>query len=390
MLTDLVTVQSSDPGLVLDVCFGTREKGIFAEKIGHLGICPSVLGMRSRYSPLENLKGGMWLRRIIRAGNYDIIHLQEALIPFPFLAAVSSSRAKVVIHSRGEFNVTETFRQRVGQALKKAVYRLLVPGRVDRIICNSHFTMGKTPLAPCHISKAEVLYNAIDLARIGRISEEREELRRKLCREQGLASDTCIVTVVARLVEFKRIDRFIRSFSTAIRENPHLIALLVGDGPLRERLEQKVSILGLSGRIRLLGHRPDAKEITASSDLFVLPSAGEAFGIAALEAVALRVPVALFADAGGPLEFVREGVNGYVVADESELSRRIIEFGRGETTLKPPGDGGTVCDIVGYAGRIRGIYEELLNGSQPSTVINGMCTKYLHKRFIEKTTKILR
>jgi glycosyltransferase involved in cell wall biosynthesis len=371
MLTDLVSVQSRDPQLELDVCFGTRGKGIFAEQMERIGIRPRILGMGSRYSPMENLKGGLRLRRLIREGQYDIIHLQEAMIPCPFLAAVSSSRAKIVIHNRGEFNVTETFRQRVGQALKRSAYRLLVPGRVGRIICNSRFTMGKTPLAPMPLSKVEVLYNAIDLAWIGRLSEEREELRRKLFREQKLAGDARIVTVVARLVEFKRIDRFVRAFSTAARENPCLTALIVGDGPLRESLEQEVSLSGLAGRIRLLGHRPDAKEITAASDLFVLPSSGEAFGIAALEAIALRVPVVLFADAGGPLEFVREGVNGHIVANEAELSRWIIESGGRTTTLNPPGDEEIVHDIGGYARRIREIYEELLDGSASRCIIKG-------------------
>jgi glycosyltransferase involved in cell wall biosynthesis len=365
MLTDIVSIQSRDPSLQLDVCFGTREKGVFAEQMEQIGIHPRIIGMRSRYSPIENIKGGLRLRRIIREGKYNIIHLQEAMIPFPFLASVSFSRAKIVIHSRGEFNITETFRQRICQVLKGVVYRLLVPGRVDRIICNSRFTLGKMPLAPRFIPKVEVLYNAIDLERIRRIRENREELRKKLCREQVLAGDACIVTVVARLVEFKRIDRFIRAFSTAARENPHLTSFIVGDGPLRERLEREVSTLGLVGRIRLLGYRPDAKEITASSDLFVLPSAGEAFGIAALEAVALQTPVAVFADVGGPLEFIREGMNGYVVADEAELARRIIRFGRGETILKSSVEEEAVCDINGYARRIRRIYDELLDRAAP-------------------------
>lgn len=364
-MADLVGVQSRDPGIELDVCFGTRGKGIFAEKLERIGIRPLVIGMRSRYSPIENLKGGMRLCRIIRDGRYDIIHLQEAMVPFPFLASVSASGAKVVIHNRGEFNFVETLRQQAGQALKKAVYRLLVPGRVDRIVCNSRFTVAKTPLAPRHLPKVEVLYNAIDLDHIRRISAAREELRGNFRSEQGLADDACVVTVVARLVEFKRIDRFIRAFSLAVRENPRLVAFIVGDGPLRERLGREISLLGLAGRIRLLGHRPDAKEITASSDLFVLPSAGEAFGIAALEAVALRVPVAVFADAGGPREFIREGVNGFVVADEEELARRMGEVGRGESVLTPPADEEGVCDIHGYARRILSIYEELLNRAAP-------------------------
>lgn len=362
MLTDLVTAQSADPSLKLNVCFGTRDKGIFAERIECLGITPRILGMKSRYAPLENVKGGMRLRRIVREGDYDIIHLQEAMIPFPFLAAVTaSSRAKVVLQNRGEFNYIETRLQRIAQRVKKAAYQVLVPANVDRLICNSRFTVGQTPLDSRHLPNVEVLYNAIDLARIRHIFAGREAFRKTLCHEQGLAEGVCIVTVVARLVEFKRIDRFIRAFSLTAAGNPQLVALVAGDGPLRETLEQEVALSGLGGRIRFLGHRSDAKEITASSDLFVLPSAGEAFGISALEAVALRVPVLLFADAGGPLEFVRDGVTGCIVADEAELARKIGAFCRKEIRLQTSGEDCAVYDISDYARRIRTIYDELLS-----------------------------
>jgi glycosyltransferase involved in cell wall biosynthesis len=367
MLTDLMTVQSTDPSLKIDVCFGTRDKGIFLERIERLGITPNILGMRSRYAPIDNLRAGWQLRKMILQGCYDIIHLQEVLLPFPFLAAVSSSKAKVVIHNRGEFNVVETTLQRVGQALKRAAYSLLVPNRVDRILCNSSFTVGKTPLLDRYLPKVKVLYNAVDLARIGQISACKAALRQGICQELGLAEDACIVAVAARLVEFKRIDRFIRAFAAAA-EDPRLVALIAGDGPLRSTLERETARRGLGERVRFLGYRTDAKEIIASADLFVLPSAGEAFGIAALEAVALQVPVMLFADAGGPLEFVRDGVNGFVVADEVEMARQIGAFSRQEKELKPSTETNVVYDIQRYARKIRVIYNELLAPSTLSDV----------------------
>jgi len=363
MLADLVCAQSHDQGLELDVCFGTRGKGIFAEQMERVGIRPLFIGMGSRYSPMENIKGGRRLRRIIQEGNYDIIHLQEAMLPFPFLSAVRTSpRARIVLHNRGEFHRTETFLQRIGQEVKKKVYRLLVPDNVDRLICNSRYAVGRTPHSPAkHPAKIEILYNAIDLAEIERIRSQKEELRSRIRREQGLPADAFLVTVVARLVAVKRIDRFIDAFGNALFSEPGLTALLVGNGPLYEKLAGRISKSGLQERVRLLGHRRDAKSITAASDLFVLPSTGESFGIAALEAIALEVPVAVFSDAGGPLEFIVDGKNGYVVSDKAALAKCIVACKQKPPAFSPLGtEFNNFGDINNYARRIREIYDELL------------------------------
>lgn len=363
MLAELVQEQKQDRGLELDVCFGIRENGIYADQIEQMGIHPKLLGMKSRYLPIQNIRGGLRLRQIIREGNYDIIHLQEAMIPFPFLAATARwPNVKVVLHNRGEFNFTETPFKRLGQRAKTIIYRQLVPGRIDKLICNSHFTVGKTPLPQIHLQKVEVLYNAIDLKKIRRILLEKEQLQKNVRREQGLAKDAFLVTTVARLVEFKRIDRFITGFAAAARSTgSKLTALIVGGGPLAEALKKKVLRAGLADRIRLVGHRFDAKEIIAASDLFVLPSAGEAFGIAALEAVALGVPTIIFGDAGGPLEFIIDGENGFIVKDELELGNKISVFSERRIFLNRSSIGSIrAWDISTYAKRIREIYGELM------------------------------
>ncbi len=369
LLRDVLRAQRRDPSLDFDVCFGTRGNGLFEQEMGAMGIHPIYLGMGSRYSPLGNLRGGLRLSRIIKKGNYDIIHMQEALLPFPFLSAVfSSPQSKVILHNRGEFNVTGTSLQSCGQKLKKLAYRQVVAGNVDRIICNSRFTAQQTPMALKHHSKVSVLYNAINQEEIASVARKKSLLRRELRKELELPENAFLVSVVARLVEFKKIDRFITCFQDALDKAKMMTALIVGDGPLRDHLQESINNAGFADRIRMLGHRRDAKEIIASTDLFVLPSAGEAFGIAALEAVSLGIPAIVFSDAGGPLEFIENGKNGFIVSSESAMTDMLTRLACDQTFMQtvtaPCNIEQSAFDITYYVGRIREIYHEVLHASQ--------------------------
>ena len=86
--------------------------------------------------------------------------------------------------------------------------------------------------------------------------------------------------------------------------------LLIGDGPERSRCEDLSRRLGLSQDIRFLGKQDAVEELLAVSDLFVLPSASESFGLAALEAMACQVPV-ISSDVGGIPEVNIDGQTGF-------------------------------------------------------------------------------
>jgi len=92
----------------------------------------------------------------------------------------------------------------------------------------------------------------------------------------------------------------------------------------------------------------------------VLPSTGEAFGIAALEAIKLEVPIIVFQDVGGPLEFIHDGEDGFVVQTEGDLARKINDLTRGNIgNARTNGYNSTAWDILAYAERIKEIYKEL-------------------------------
>ncbi len=115
------------------------------------------------------------------------------------------------------------------------------------------------------------------------------------------------------LVEIKRMDYLIQAFSTAFKNNHNVELLIIGDGPLREELNEQIKKEGMSGRICLLGRksREEINDIYKNCGCFVLLSQSETFGVAYIEALATGLPV-IATKCGGPEDFVNED-NGRLV-----------------------------------------------------------------------------
>ena len=103
--------------------------------------------------------------------------------------------------------------------------------------------------------------------------------------------------------------------------------LMIGDGPERPNIERKCREIGLCDQIRFLGKQDAISEILAISDVFLLPSANESFGLAALEAMACKVPV-VSSNVGGIPEVNIHGVTGFLsdVGDVSDMTKNTIRL----------------------------------------------------------------
>lgn len=116
-----------------------------------------------------------------------------------------------------------------------------------------------------------------------------------------------VITHVSNFRPVKRLDLVVGAFATLRKRLPAVLAL-VGDGPELPKAEQLARELGVRDDLRILGQqRPEA--ILQASDLFLLPSLSESFGLSALEAMACAVPVLGFR-AGGLPEVVEHDVSG--------------------------------------------------------------------------------
>ena len=132
----------------------------------------------------------------------------------------------------------------------------------------------------------------------------------------------------------KRTTDVIRIFAKIIERIPSKL-LMVGDGGERTECEQLARDLGVNDNVRFLGKQDAIEEILSVSDLFLMPSQSESFGLAALEAMACKVPV-VSSNAGGLPELNVDGVTGFLkeVGDINGMAESSIYILEDEDRLK--------------------------------------------------------
>lgn len=135
-----------------------------------------------------------------------------------------------------------------------------------------------------------------------------------------------IMIHVSNFRKVKRVEDVLRVFDRVRKQLPCKL-ILVGDGPERGSIEKLCRELNTCGDIISLGKIADPKEVLAISDLFVLPSETESFGLAALEAMAMKVPV-ISTNTGGLPELNVHGSTGFLsnVGDVEDMARHAVSI----------------------------------------------------------------
>lgn len=133
-----------------------------------------------------------------------------------------------------------------------------------------------------------------------------------------------IIVHTSNFRKVKRTQDVIYIFEKILKAVPAKL-LMVGDGPERPYCEQLCRDLGVCEHVRFLGKQDAVEEILSIADLFMMPSESESFGLAALEAMACKVPV-ITSNAGGLPELNVDGVTGFMdnVGDVQEMAHHAI------------------------------------------------------------------
>ena len=166
----------------------------------------------------------------------------------------------------------------------------------------------------------KVIYNFIDVNKYPKVKDEE-------CDRSSLAfADERIITHISNFRPVKRVYDVVKIFNEIQKEIPAKL-LLVGDGPERESIDILCNELNIKDKVLFLGNSNDVNKILCYSDLFVLPSETESFGLAALEAMAAKTPV-ISTNSGGLPEVNLQGVTGYLsnVGNVKEMAQNAIKI----------------------------------------------------------------
>ena len=271
-----------------------------------------------RYTPYETSLASKMVE-VAEFQNLDVLHVHYA-IPHASVAFL----AKQILASKGiKIPVITTLHGTditlVGKdnSLKPVIEFSI--NNSDGVTCVSNYLKDKTYEYFDIKREIDVIYNFIDF---DKFSKTNKEHFKKVIAPNGEK----IITHISNFRKVKRAEDTIHVFKKINAKVPSCL-LLIGDGPERANLEVMCKKIGLCDQIRFLGKQEAIEELLSVSDLFILPSSNESFGLAALEAMAIEVPV-ISSNIGGLPEVNIDGETGYLceVGDIEAMADRSLEI----------------------------------------------------------------
>lgn len=255
----------------------------------------------------------LWIKMFwcLRKVKPDIVHSQSLVLGMPCLFAKIFLRIPYVVYGRGsDVYLPWTFKNQISELILK---------NANSVIALTEDM--KEKLQNMYLREALVIPNGLNLENFEGISKE--EARKKLSIER----EDRVIIFTGTLHSVKGVKYLIQGMDIIKQNGIKAKLLLVGDGEDREALMRLTKKLELEQDITFVGRVPNEKVpgYMSASDVFVLPSLSESFGIVILEAMASRLPI-IATNVGGLPEIVKEGVNGFLVSPKNpdELAKKII------------------------------------------------------------------
>lgn len=274
------------------------------------------------------------IRQLLKERSIDLVHTHGMRANLVARLAAKKEGLPVVttFHSILRYDYPTALEAAVARVLTR-----LTNGKSDRFIAVSGAIKEDLERMGVPGSRIQVIYNGLDTGRLA-VTAYPEDVRKEL----GIPEGARVVGVVGRLHPVKGQVYFIKAARQLAGEFADLFFLLVGDGPDRPALEEKIKQSGLSGRVKMAGFYPSVSDVYQVLDVICIPSLMEGLPLVLLEAMYRGVPV-VASRVGGIKEVVKNGENGLLVAPgepeaiagsvrrlllDPELARRLADAAR--------------------------------------------------------------
>ncbi|USG64264.1 glycosyltransferase [Brevibacillus ruminantium] len=317
-ILNLVTSLPKDEVETTVVCF---YDSLFASELRKAGVPVIALNRFGRFD-LRLLQA---LRGVFRSFGPHLIHTHGVKANFFSRLAARGSQARLLttVHSYLRYDYAHPLAYAIVSFMERSTRRwnrhyIAISGAIAELLQQNGVPQ----------NDISIIYNGTDLTPY-RQTHLREADRTRLRKEWGVPEDAFLFGTVARFVPVKGLPLLVEAFAGLLREYdgpaPHLV--MVGDGPERPILEEKVRELGLQEKVSFGGFRQDIPACLHACDAFVHSSLYEGLGYTIIEAMASEVPV-VASHVGGVKEFVNDHQTGLAVqpGDPAGLTKAMKEM----------------------------------------------------------------
>lgn len=278
----------------------------FTDQLTELGVTWHEVPMVRNISPINEFRSFWRLYKIIKSGNFDVVHTHSSKAGFLGRIAARLAKTPVVVHTPNAYVFTGmplTFYSRFYALLERFAGYF-----GDKIICVSESERHEAlrfKVAPA--SKLQVVKNAIDPDFV-QVSETTATTNGKI-----------VLGAVGRLTHQKGFEYLIQALPHINKQYPEVEVWLVGNGELHKSLQTLAENLGVADQVKFLGFRDDVASLISQFQLVVMPSLYEGLPFWLLEAM-LAGKTIVATDVLGINDVITTGYDGLLVPDRDPLA----------------------------------------------------------------------
>jgi glycosyltransferase involved in cell wall biosynthesis len=359
-----LTERLSERGYATTLIRGHEEpdEGNMDHLAQELGVEPVLVPSLRRNPGWRDLPALVALVRIMRRERPQIVHTHAAKGGAlgrigALIASIGRGERPVLLHTFHGHSLSGYFAPRTAWLYRRI--EQLLARFTDRLIAVSDEVRDElVALGVAPASKFVVVPLGFDLSSFTVDGLARQQARERVRAELGIPEGARVVTLIARLVPIKRVDRFLR-VASVLHDLMDVRFLVVGDGHLREHLQSSPEARALGDRLVWAGFRRDMPAVCFASDVVVLTSDNEGTPVSLIEAQAAGVPV-VSVDVGGAASVVKDGETGFLVP-----STDVEAFAHAVREICCDPD---LADQLGNAGRARACSRFELNRLVDDTI----------------------